>query len=130
MQACNVTAIGLHSYPKQDSNCVDLVDQPNAHCWGGSYCTANCYATESTANNFIGLRSMTGSTHGNKLYAEFQTGVQSHNLNIDFSKPDFKEFYDLDLDPWEMNNLAASQDTTAMAKDLHAFFNCAGSSCP
>ena len=45
------------------------------------------------------------SAHGNTLYAEFQTGVQSHNLNIDFSKPDFKEFYDLDTDPWEMNNL-------------------------
>ena len=24
--------------------------------------------------------------------------------DINFAKPDFHEYYDLDLDPWEMNN--------------------------
>jgi hypothetical protein len=35
---------------------------------------------------------MSGSTFGNTLYAEFETGVQGANgKNIDFSKPDFHE---------------------------------------
>lgn len=83
-----------------DYSCTDLVN--NRVCWGGKTCTTNCktlpvalyvplplglrhcrslrssgYPTESIENNFIVLRSMTGSEFGNTLYAEFATGDAS-----------------------------------------------------
>ena len=82
METCNQTLIAENSYPAVDSDCVDLVSQPNAQCWGGNECTSNCYPTESTANNFIGLRSMSGSSFGNTLYAEFETGNQGEGSSL------------------------------------------------
>lgn len=41
-------------YPLMDSDCVDLTPFQNAHCWGGKLCNTSCYATETTANNYIG----------------------------------------------------------------------------
>jgi hypothetical protein len=61
-------------FPQGDYSCTDLVH--NRACWGGNMCNTNCYPTESIANNFIVLRSMTGSRFGNTLYAEFATGNQ------------------------------------------------------
>jgi hypothetical protein len=75
---------------------------------------------------------MTGSKFGNTLYAEFATGNQGPKNNIDFSKPDFYEYYELDSDPWEIDNKhgAAQQVTDAMAVELHKWFDCAGVTCP
>ena len=64
----------------------------NRACCGGKTCNTctNCYPTESIANNFIVLRSMTGSNFGNTLYAEFATGNQMQT-DIDFKTLSFKE---------------------------------------
>jgi len=129
METCNETSIAENSYPRVDSNCVDLTSQPNKECWGGTYCTTNCYPTESLANNFIGLRSMAGSKFGNTLYSEFMTGNQGPE-DINFAKPDFHEYYELDHDPWEMDNKYGKTNTDAMHNELHKWFNCAGASCP
>ena len=51
-------ALSLFSGGAGDYSCTDLVN--NRACWGGHICTTNCYPTETVANNFIVLRSMTG----------------------------------------------------------------------
>ena len=143
-----------------DYSCTDLVN--NRACWGGNICTSNCYPTETIANNFIVLRSMTGiytcartcttfplhrkctfsvdlhifctgvgSRFGNTLYAEFATGDQTQT-EIDFKTLSFKEYYELDTDPWMMDNKIHDNTTpvAALSAALHEFFNCQGDACP
>ena len=133
-------------YPNRDADCTDLKAGDNSVCWGGGQCTGNCYPTETTANNFIALRSMQGSKFGNKLYAEFQEGSQIKE-DIDFSNPTFYELYDMDKDPWSLRNLykgqpaegliaaeakdAIENDVAAMMhQELHAWYACKGDECP
>lgn len=118
-------------YPHEDTPCGDLTPGTNNNCWS-QLCTTDCYPTESIANNFIVLRSMADSAFGNTMYAEFQTG----NLNkgpIEFTTPDFYEFYDVSNDTWMMNNLYnhTSRATIQAHHDaLQTFFTCAGDTCP
>ena len=53
-------------------------------CWGNptgpEACTEMCYATESSSNNFIALRTMPGSRFGDTLYVEYQAGALSVSL--------------------------------------------------
>jgi hypothetical protein len=114
-----------------DYDCTDLVH--NRACWGGKVCNTNCYATESIDNNFIVLRSMAGSRFGNTLYAEFMTGNQMQE-EIDFATHNltFTEFYEMDSDPWMMQNKAedATTPAAALSAALHVFYDCAGDTCP
>ena len=112
-----------------DYSCTDLVN--NRACWGGKICTTNCYPTESIANNFIVLRSMSGSRFGNTLYAEFATGNQMQT-EIDFKTLSFKEYYEMDTDPWMMENKVQEKTTpvAALSAALHEFFECQGNTCP
>merc|ERR1712046_545775 len=93
-------------------------------------CNRNCYETETTDNNFIALRQ---GGDANTLYAEFQTG-DLDAADIDFSdKADFVEYYDLDTDPWEMDNLAPKAPPAALQERhdaLMKWYKCAGTSCP
>ena len=125
-------------YPTHDSNCGDLTPGQNANCYsvspgqGGANCSSDCYATESTQNNFIALRSMPGSAFGDTLYAEFQTGEQNV-ADVNFTAVDFVEAYDAAADPWMMRNLANSTPAAslaAMSAELHRWFACAGDACP
>jgi N-acetylglucosamine-6-sulfatase len=117
------------NYPLKDSNCVNLAD--NTDCWCASEQVSDtCYATEDTANNFIALRELDGSS--NTVYAEFQTGDMS-DADIKFDKLDFVEYFDLSKDPWQMNNLAKTEphtDLTTLHKRLHRWYKCVGASCP
>ena len=124
-------------YPLKDSDCVDLTPFKNAHCWGGNLCNTSCYATETTANNYIAVRFMPGSAHGDVTYAEFKKGDQMDG-NIDFSNVDFVEFFDNQKDTWQMNNLAPRGDpiffkTNAEGRALHAtvhqWYGCKGATC-
>ena len=131
---CDPAAIAKGGgYPHKDMWCTDLTDHPNQHCWALYGCNQSCYATESDANNFIGLRSMAGSEFGNTLFAEFQTGTQSSKTDINFASPDFREYYELDTDPWELDNKfdgLAQARKDALRAELHRWMDCAGASCP
>jgi N-acetylglucosamine-6-sulfatase len=129
-------------YPEVDANCGDLTFDKNGECWSGpahpghscgaGCCSADCYPTESLANNFIALRSMTGSDFGNTLYAIYQNGSQ-YEANIDFSRVDFAEQYNATVDPWMTTNLCAGKMqgcNSNMEVELRKWFGCAGDSCP
>ena len=120
-------------WPETDCDCVDLKEKEG--CWGpdkGSVqpnCNQECYPTENTANNYIALRSV-GDV--NTLYAEFATGNQDLS-DIDFNTPDFYEYYNSEIDPWQVNNLHSSTDSKMLKKlhvQLHEYFNCKGIECP
>jgi len=116
-------------YPEVDSNCADLAK--NSDCWCPISLAPNttCYATESRSNNFIALRRLGDGV--NTLYAEFQSGTQT-SQSIEFDEVDFLEYYDIDKDPWQMNNLAAHRDRGSFSdehKRLHQWFRCAGNTC-
>jgi N-acetylglucosamine-6-sulfatase len=119
-------------YPEQDSMCVDLAN--NADCWCGATGDKptddpNCYTTEDPTNNFIALREFTG---GNTVYAEFETGDLT-NSSVNFDKINFREYYNLDEDPWQMKNKATSMSKEVSGKfhsRLHEWLKCAGNSCP
>lgn len=133
---------GVGAYPQTDSRCIDLKATPNEMCWSedayswyGPLCSDECYPIQSESNNYIALR---GSTAGrsNVLYAEFQTGSQ-RTADVNFSSPDFRELYDMDTDPWSMNNLVYGPHAQAGAigevPQLHAalmaWYSCAGKDC-
>jgi N-acetylglucosamine-6-sulfatase len=125
-------------YPLMDSHCGDLTPGNNSAC----YCVTphivtpheDCYPTESTSNNFIGLRSMAGPRFGDTLYAEFQTGEQN-DVNIDFKTVSFVEYFNTTADPWMMTNLAAGSAAPAstlakLKNELHKWYACASDACP
>jgi len=92
-------------------------------------CIPECHNIEGPSNNFIGIRHVTGE-FGNMLYSEFQTNFTS---DVFFDAPDFYEMYDLDKDPWEMDNTynRTSKDIINKLHDkLHMWFNCKGNDCP
>jgi N-acetylglucosamine-6-sulfatase len=119
-------------YPLQDSDCGDLTPGNNSQCWGGGGCDQNCYATENPQNNFIGIRFMAGSIHGDILYAEFQAGHQ-RAADVDFSFVDFVELYNCTNDPWQMSNLidnpTAPPSNKVLHDTLHQWYNCKGETC-
>jgi len=128
----------LQEFPYHDADCGDLTPEHNAICWGGNLCNEECYPTESPANNFIALRFMAGSTHGDLLYSEFQNGNQI-NYDINFQKVDFVEMYNNTVDQWQMVNLVPDgspsffNDSNTPGGELHAvlhqWYNCRGSTC-
>jgi hypothetical protein len=132
---CVNTTCEMGKYPERDANCADLTPGANADCWCGddSYPTdpsGNCYATEDTANNFIAVRSLKSGT--NTVYVEYQSGDLRSNA-IDFNKVDFVEYFDLDQDHVQLNNLArtAARDVLdLLSKRVHAWLKCSGKSCP
>lgn len=119
-------------YPEHDSDCGDLTPDHNDHCWAGK-CSKDCYPTESNANNFRAVRGMPGSSVGDVLYAEYQTGNQI-NTDINFSAVDFVELFDVGGgDIWLMNNLAnksSSLPVDQLKADVAKWYNCAGDACP
>ena len=131
------TTVPSHQYPFADANCGDLTPGKNAVCWGGGGCNKNCYPTEFAGNNFIALRTMPSSTYGNMLYVEYQAGNQIAN-NINFTKVDFIELYNVTSDPWMLENLHQNEDIIPQPdidhptfhNELHKWFMCAGSECP
>lgn len=90
-----------------------------------------CYfRLEDTANNtYIAARRVNSTT--NVMYAEFYPNNHQSAFN---TTPYFKELYDLDKDPWQMNNLAqGSQAPQGLMQELsdwmHRQVKCAGQSC-
>eukprot|EP00040_Diaphanoeca_grandis_P039932 m.260648 g.260648 ORF g.260648 m.260648 type:complete len:521 (-) comp40388_c0_seq1:488-2050(-) len=80
-------------------------------------------------NNFIGIRFTNSSKYGNLLYAEFQNGTDGW---VDFKTPDFHEVYDLDADPWQLNNLYKTFDQGKLSDlhdTIHQWLSCKGESC-
>ncbi len=94
-------------------------------------CIPDCYNIEDASNNYIGLRKTNPKgPDGNMLYAEFQT---SNNSEVYFDQPDFYEVYDVEKDPWEMNNLYGTTPSPTLERyrqELHAWFTCAEDTCP
>lgn len=86
---------------------------------------------ETPENNFIAVRQV--GEAGNTLYAEFMTGDMTDG-DVDFSKTDFVEYYNVTADPWEMDNLAAAGAAPGVLAERHAalrrWYSCAGASCP
>jgi len=91
------------------------------------------YPTEDNHNNFIGIRHMADNEQfGDTSYTLYQTGNQNQE-NIDFTKADFVEYFNLTADLWQMDNLWKSGDN-ATQKLLHdklfTWYACKGASCP
>lgn len=81
-------------------------------------------------NNYIAVRTINKST--NTLYAEFMTGDKKTE-EIDFSRIDFIEYYDLDKDPWMLNNNYATikaEKLKELHEQVHFWFKCKGTTCP
>ena len=134
-------------YPNKDASCGDLTPGANSDCWGHGTkmnaanpgCTLACVPTESSQNNFIALRSMPWSQHGNSLYVEYQAGSQ-YTTDVDFTKVDFVERFDVSQDPWHMHNLYnntplgnhswQAAEVEALHAELHRWYNCYGDACP
>jgi len=118
-----------YDYPEEESECGDLSVQPNQDCWGG--CDVECYPTESFQNNFIAVRKLDGT---NTLYVEYQNGTQ--NTGLEFDAVDFFELYECADDEWQMDNVymqAVGADAARVASlhdEVHAWYACAGSTCP
>jgi len=127
-----ITLIGGF-YPKEDSYCTDLID--NTKCWGPSSagCNVTCYPTESIDNNFIALRHVSHKGRfGNTLYAKFAHGNQD-NTAVDFSNPNFHEYYHVQNDPWQMKNEYSETSKATIAEldaKLQKWYTCEGDSCP
>ena len=61
------------------------------------------------------------------------TRLDGTALEVDFSKVDFHEYYDVTTDPWQMNNLYNSTSPATLGKlhsKLRTYFQCAGDTCP
>ena len=134
---CRVAVNGsAGDYPRADAWCGDLSAAPNAECWGPSPqgCDANCYATETTQNNYLALRAL-DDAGGGLLYVEYQNGTL-FDADVDFSRADFFELFNASDDPWMMENIyeATSASDPALVASLHerlrAWFACAGETCP
>jgi hypothetical protein len=53
--------------------------------------------------------------------------------NTDFETPYMMEAFDMDADPWQMNNVFMSLNESLKASlhaDVHAWHSCKGASCP
>jgi N-acetylglucosamine-6-sulfatase len=133
---CMNSTVVPGDYPNSDSNCVDLTPGNNAGCWASDAASnpvdldPTCYATEDSTNNFIAIRNLKGGE--NFVYAEYQAG-DLLDVNVEFDNVDFIEYYDLEKDIHHMNNLGktASQDELQpLSERVHAWFNCAGKTCP
>eukprot|EP01060_Flectonema_neradi_P017444 TRINITY_DN2432_c0_g1_i4.p1 TRINITY_DN2432_c0_g1~~TRINITY_DN2432_c0_g1_i4.p1 ORF type:complete len:537 (+),score=118.77 TRINITY_DN2432_c0_g1_i4:83-1612(+) len=86
---------------------------------------------ETPDNNFIAVRHQHGSPFGNILYAEFTTGTQGPGF-VNFSNIDFYELFDMDADPWQLNNIYNSttqQVRDALHQDVHQWLQCKGTDC-
>lgn len=123
------------NYPETESFCATLAPGNNSDCWCNSFeypsdPAGECYPTEDTTNNFIAIRNLTAG--GNTLYAEFQKGDLA-TAGIDFDNIGFVEYFDLDKDPLQMNNLATSAshaDLKPFSDRVHMWLKCSGKSCP
>eukprot|EP00755_Sulcionema_specki_P035201 Sspe_Gene.2428::Locus_806_Transcript_1_1_Confidence_1.000_Length_1824::g.2428::m.2428/K01137/GNS; N-acetylglucosamine-6-sulfatase len=85
---------------------------------------------EEQDNNFIALRYTPGSRYGNILYAEFQNGTDGF---VAFDSPHFYELYDMDKDPWQLNNIYNTTTPAvrdALHRELHQWLACKGAACP
>ena len=102
----------------------------------GSYCGPGHFIDQMD-NNFIAVRHFAGSQHGNLLYAEFQwaNGTSYGEGNVDFQSPFFFEMFDMDKDPWQLNNIYAEVKAATPAKvaslhaEVQAWLKCKGASC-
>lgn len=117
-----VAALGnLGDVPQTDLWCANLTartgcwatpDTPDA--WALPHCTADCYATEGTANNFAALRHVGGGPLGRgSLYVESRVGEHGPDDDVMArvvagTGPGHTELYDQATDRWQMRNLAAS----------------------
>eukprot|EP00971_Amphidinium_carterae_P060137 1190096-Amphidinium_carterae.1 len=118
-------------YPKADSNCMDLAANKVCFCTAAAdrFFDDECYPTEDTHNNFIALRMR--SIERDSVFMQYQSGNQGE-ADINFTTVDFEEYYDIDKDPWQMNNLAVQSppELVEMRQRLQMWMSCAGSTCP
>lgn len=134
VKCCGKCGTPKRTYPNEDSWCGVLTTGANSDCWSapGQLCKDQCYPTEDNQNNFRAVRGMPGSETGDVLYAEYQTGDQTQ-ANVNFTKVDFVELFDISSDPWQMHNLANNSGSIPVPKLKQAvaqFYNCAGDTCP
>merc|ERR1719231_1108174 len=136
VQNCSIDGL----WPAADACCADLTTVPNGACWGTEQdtgvtpatdqgCDVDCYPTEDTRNNFIGLR------REDLLYVEYQTGDQTA-ADVSFDDPDFFELFNASADPWLTTNIynelsAANPDLVAeLHASVHKWFACSTVDCP
>lgn len=133
---CINKTVEIGDYPNSDSNCIDLTPGNNAGCWATDKNSnpvdldPTCYATEDTTNNFIAIRNLKDGE--NLVYAEYQSGKLLDSA-IEFDKPDFIEYYNLEEDKHHMRNLGATaskEEMQPLSDRLHAWYQCAGKTCP
>jgi N-acetylglucosamine-6-sulfatase len=129
-------------YPVFDSFCGVLKKGHNRQCWSGkNWGCKHCYPTESTANNYIAVRFMPGSDHGDTLYVEYQQGNMYRrykhdgsvgNSDVNFTRVDWVELYNNTADPWQMVNLVGNPSVYKGGQKsdvLRSWLECKGSTC-
>ena len=84
-----------------------------------------------TSNTYRAIRyvgeAAAAAGHGNILYAQFTAVTDWHFQNVSFH-----EMYDLDTDPYQLNNiyhLASPQLLANLTKVLDAQYSCSGPTC-
>ena len=156
----NCTASKEGNYPASDEYCVDLHAHTDGHtgCWGPPSCVAECYPTESPANNWRAVRQVVvsgsstveagsaldgedaisrleralASPSADVLYAEFATGNQGAS-DVSFDSVDFHELYEMESDPWHRHNVYAHLSNATrqrLGARVRLWFECAGRKCP
>ena len=93
----------------------------------GNYCGMS--AIELPDNNFIAVRHFAPSPFGNILYAEFANGTDG---NVDFETVHHRELFDLDVDPWQLQNIySTSPDSwkSILSNQVHEWLQCKSGTC-
>mmetsp|Transcript_146131 Transcript_146131/g.207128 ORF Transcript_146131/g.207128 Transcript_146131/m.207128 type:complete len:535 (+) Transcript_146131:75-1679(+) len=126
--------LGAQSVAEFEAGWRDTVFVEHYRVGAGSYCGEG-HHIDGVDNNFIAIRSMPGSKYGNFLYAEFQwaNGTNYGEGNVDFKSPFIFEAFDMDADPWQMNNIYDSLNESMKASlhaSVHAWLDCQGGTCP
>jgi len=132
-----LAVVGLDTYASTWRKSVYIHHQ---HVGGGGLhiCPGhNGHQVDDVDNNYIAVRHLPGSPLGNILYAEFQwaNGTNYGAGNVDFQSPFFFEYFDLDNDPWQMENIygkVKSSDPQLIARlheEVQAWLACSGISC-
>lgn len=85
---------------------------------------------EAIDNNFIAIRYVDHPLHGDSMYAEYEPGDGGA---ANWTHPTHFEYYQMDTDPWQLENKYANTNLTLRA-ELHqtvqAWLHCRGASCP
>jgi hypothetical protein len=109
-------------FPKKGDFRGQVERAPKANASGALW-----YVDDTLTNSFRALR-IWNASH-NMMYAEFDHAWTFTNR----SSIEFFEAYDLEADPWALNNIydtLSAPDKASLHENIAAYFTCSGAECP